>query len=153
MDEHSLNLRLLKIHSRGPFTFIILKSLHQNISNKGAVERAAKRAHKGPPLITQRAIKAKNNRQMKLKRQFNKEAAEWTAVRKKAKMAYFIQNNSEREAILESLGFDLIEATMKNDRLREASAQKLAEVSNFKSLNERFSSNLNINLQVTGNGN
>ena len=37
---------------------------------------------------------------------------------------------------------------MKNDRLREASAQKLAEVSNFKSLNERFSSNLNINLQV-----
>ena len=34
MDEHSLNLRLLKIHSRGPFTFIILKSLHQNISNK-----------------------------------------------------------------------------------------------------------------------
>ena len=107
MDEHSLNLRLLKIHSRGPFTFIILKSLHQNISNKGAVERAAKRAHKGPPLITQRAIKAKNNRQMKLKRQFNKEAAEWTAVRKKAKMAYFIQNNSEREAILESLGFVL----------------------------------------------
>ena len=98
-------------------------------------------------------IKAENNRQVRLKRQFNREAAEWTVVRKKAKMAYFIQNNSEREAILESLGFDLIEATMKNDQLREASTQKLAEVSNFKSFNERFSSNLNINHQETGNGN
>ena len=118
-----------------------------------AVERAAKRAYKGPPLITQRAIKAQNNRQMKLHRQFNKEAAEWTVVRKKAKMAYFIQNNSEREAILENLGFDLIEATMKNDQLREASAQKLAELSKLKALNERFSSRLSLNHQDTGNGN
>ena len=31
-----------------------------------AVERAAKRAYKGPPLLTQKAIKTKNKRQMKL---------------------------------------------------------------------------------------
>ena len=118
-----------------------------------AVERAAKRAYRGPPLKTKRAIKAEKSRQERLKRQFNREAAEWTVVRKKAKMAYFTQNNPERVAILENLRFDLINSLMENDQLREASAQKLAELSKLKALNERFSSRLSLNHQDTGNGN
>ena len=98
-------------------------------------------------------INAEKGQQERLKRQFNREAAEWTVVRKKTKMAYFTQNNPERVAILENLRFDLINSLMENDQLRLASAQKLAELSKLKELNERFSSRLSLNHQETGNGN
>ena len=104
-------------------------------------------------MLTQKAIKAENNRQKRLNRQSNKEAAERTVIRKKAKRAYFIQKHPEREAILENLGLDLIETTMENDRLKEAINKKLAGVSNYKSLKEGFSSTLITNHQDTGNGN
>ena len=49
--------------------------------------------------------------------------------------------------------FNLINSLMENDQLRLASAQKLAELSKLKELNERFSSRLSLNHQETGNGN
>jgi hypothetical protein len=68
-------------------------------------------------------------------------------------MAYFTQNNPERVAILENLRFDLINSLMENDQLREATAQKLAELSKLKAHNERISYRLSLNHQDTGNGN
>ena len=118
-----------------------------------AVERAAIRAYRGPPLQTKRAIKGLKVRQERLKRQFNREAAEWTVVKKKAKIAYFAQNNPERVAVLENLRFNLINSLMENDQLRLASAQKLAELNKLKELNEKISSRLSLNHQETGNGN
>ena len=63
-------------------------------------------------------IKAEKGQQERLKRQFNREAAEWTVLRKKAKIAYFAQNNPERVAVLENLRFNLINSLMENDQLR-----------------------------------
>ena len=69
-------------------------------------------------LVTKEAIKAEKIRQKKLDVQFKKEAAEWTVIRKRAKKAYYKQNNPERVAILEEMKLDLIELTMENDKVK-----------------------------------
>ena len=118
-----------------------------------AVERAAIRAYRGPPLISKKDKKAEKARQASLKQQFNREAAEWTAVKKRARIAYFKQNNPVRVAVLDDLKFNEINILMENDQLRLASAQKLAELNKLKALNERISSRLSLNHQETGNRN
>ena len=115
--------------------------------------RAAKKTYSGPPLLTAKAIKEENDRQTKLKSQFNREAAEWTVVRKRARIAYFKHSNSEQETNLMNADFDIIETSMENDTLKEAITQKVAEASNYAKLKERMASTLSNNNQATENGN
>ena len=85
--------------------------------------------------------------------QFNRDAAEWTVVRKRARIAYFKHSNSEQETNLMNADFDIIETSMENDTLKEAIAQKVAEASNYAKLKERMASTLSNNNQATENGN
>ena len=122
-----------------------IRKIEEDQKTEWAIERASKRFYTGPPLLTKKAIKAEKIRQKKLDIQFKKEAAEWTVIRKMAKKAY----NPEREAILEDMKLDLIEMTMENDKVKVATAQKLAENSELQAQNERLSSNLITNYQQT----
>ena len=118
-----------------------------------SVKRAAIKAYRGPPLITKKDKKAEKARQSSLNKQFNREAAEWTVVKKRAKIAYLKQNNPVRVAELKDLMMNEIGILMDNNDLKLATAQKLAEINKLKELNERISSRLNLNHNETRNGN
>ena len=118
-----------------------------------SVNRAAIKAYRGPPLITKKAKKAEMVRQANLNKHFNREAAKWTVVKKRAKIEYLKQNNPVRGAELKDLMMNEIGILMDNNELKLATAQKLAEINKLKELNERISSRLNLNHNETGNGN
>ena len=81
-------------------------------------------------------------------------AAEWTIVRKRAKVAYLKDSNKELETKLrEEIPFDILETNIKRDNKKLAVAQKLAEIEKYKELKKRMTSILNHNDQMTGNGN
>ena len=103
-----------------------------------SVKRAAIKAYRGPPLITKKDKKAEKARQASLNKQFNREAAEWTAV---------------RVAELKDLIMKEVVILTDNNDLKLATEQKLAEVKRLKELNARISSSLNLKHNETGHGN
>ena len=102
---------------------------------------------------TRKDKKAKKVRQANLNKQFNRDAAKWTVVQKRAKIEYLKQNNPVRVAELKDLMMNEIVILSDNNDLKLATAQKLAEIKRLKELNERISSRLNLNHNETGNGN
>ena len=85
--------------------------------------------------------------------EFNKIAAEWIIVRKRAKVAYLKWSNEDLETKLQEADFDILETDIKRDNKKLAIAQKLAEIEKYKELKKRMTSILSRNDQVTGNGN
>ena len=104
-------------------------------------------------MITRKAKKAEKVRQANLNKQFNRDAAKWTVVQKRAKIEYLKQNNSVRVAELKDLMMNEIVILSDNNDLKLAAAQKLAEIKRLKELNARISSRLNLKHNETGNGN
>ena len=59
--------------------------------------RASQRDYKGPPLNSDAARKAENDRQNKLRRDFNIADARWSKIKREANIIYFGWSNSKLE--------------------------------------------------------
>ena len=118
-----------------------------------SANRAATKAYRGPPLKTRKDKEAEKDRQVSLNKQFKIDAARWTVVQKKAKIANLKQNNPVREAELKDLIMKEVVIRTDSNDIKLATEQKLAKIKRLKELNVRISSSLNLKLNKTGNGN
>ena len=102
---------------------------------------------------TRKDKEAEKDRQVSLNKQFKIDAARWTVVQKKTKIANLKQKNPVREAELKDLIMKEVVIRTDNNDIKLATEQKLAEIKRLKELNARISSSLNLKLNKTGNGN
>ena len=92
--------------------------------------RDSQREYNGPPLISDTAIQAENDRLMKLQKEFNKIAARWSRIRQEANIKYLGWSNSKLEKMFKEAEEDLVHEDFNHIELKDSIAN--AEGNNMK---------------------
>jgi hypothetical protein len=92
--------------------------------------RDLQREYNGPPLISDTAIQAENDRLMKLQKEFNKIAARWSRIRQEANIKYLGWSNPKLENMFKEAKEDLVHEDFNHIELKDSIAN--AEGNNMK---------------------
>ena len=103
--------------------------------------RATLKAYHGPPLNSYKAIKAENERQQKLQREFNNISARWSHIKREANITYLEWSNNKLENMSKDADLEIMHHDLRQIKLKDSITKAEGQIKKHRELNETTTGN------------